>query len=88
MGRLKADFQANGTTFCHNAAIYNVLANDTTFSGYLGTTTFTNGATADSVFILTPEEVPQVKSQVGLECIIHDSGDVTRKDYVNDAQTF
>lgn len=69
--------------------IYNVLANDTTFSGYLGTTTFTNGATANSVFILTPgEKLPQVKSQVGLECIIHDSGDVTRKDYVNDASDF
>lgn len=69
--------------------IYNVLANDTTFSSYLGTTTFTNGATADSVFILTPgEKLPQVKLQVGLECIIHDSGDVTRKDYVNDGSDF
>lgn len=69
--------------------IYNVLANDNTFKNYLGTTTFTNNSTADSIFILTPgEQLPQLKSQVGLECIIHDSGDVDRKDYVNDASDF
>ena len=69
--------------------IYNVLANDTTFSNYLGTYTFTNDETADSIVILTPgERLPQLKSQVGLECIIHDSGDVKRKDYVNDTSEF
>ena len=69
--------------------IYNVLANDTTFSNYLGTYTFTNNATNDSIVILTPGvQLPQLKSQVGLECIIHDSGDITRKDYVNDSSEF
>jgi len=65
--------------------IFNVLANDSTFSFYLGTYTFTGGSTTDSIVILTPgERLPQLESQVGLECIIHDSGDLKRKDYVND----
>ena len=66
-------------------AIFNVLANDTTFSNYLGTYTFTGGNTADSIAILTPgNKLPYLESQAGLECIIHDSGDVQRRDYVND----
>lgn len=65
--------------------IYNVLANDTTFSGYIGTYTFSGGDTADSIVVLTPgEKLPQLESQTGLECIIHDAGDVSRIDYVND----
>ena len=69
--------------------IYNVLANDVTFSGLLGTYTFSNGGTSNSIVILTPgEKLPQLSSQVGLECIIHDTGDVKRKDYVNDASDF
>jgi hypothetical protein len=69
--------------------IYNILANDSTFSGYLGTYTFSNGSTSDSIVILTPgEKLPQLSSQAGLECIIHDSGDVKRKDYVNDTSDF
>lgn len=66
--------------------IYNVLNNDTTFSSYLGTYTFTGGNTTDSIVILTPgQQLPQLASQVGLECIIHDSGDIKRFDYVNDS---
>ena len=65
--------------------IYNVLANDATFSALLGTYTFKGGSTADSIAILTPgQTLPLLESQVGLECIIHDSGDVKRKDFVND----
>ena len=65
--------------------IYNVLANDSTFSSYIGSYTFSNGSTTDSIVILTPgQKLPQLSSQEGLECIIHDSGDVKRKDYVND----
>lgn len=65
--------------------IYNVLANDPTFSSYIGSYTFSNGSSASSIVILTPgEKLPQLSSQEGLECIIHDSGDVSRKDYVND----
>ena len=66
--------------------IFNVLANDSTFLSYLGNYTFTGGSTADSIVILTPgQKLPHLESQTGLECIIHDSGDVERKDYVNDS---
>lgn len=65
--------------------IYNVLANDATFSALLGTYTFKGGSTADSIAILTPgQQLPLLESQVGLECIIHDSGDIRRRDFVND----
>ena len=66
--------------------IYNVLANDSSFSSYMGSYSFTGGSTSPSIVILTPGEVlPQLESQVGLECIIHDSGDIGRKDYINDS---
>ena len=69
--------------------IYNVLVNDTTFSALLGTYTFQGGSTSDSIAILTPgQTLPLLESQAGLECIIHDSGDIRRKDYVNDASNF
>lgn len=69
--------------------IYNVLANDATFSGLLGTYTFKGGSTCDSIAILTPgQQLPLLESQVGLECIIHDAGDIKRKDYVNDDSNF
>lgn len=65
--------------------IFDVLANDATFSGLLGTYTFKGNSTADSIAILTPgQNLPLIQSQTGLECIIHDSGDVTRKDFLND----
>ena len=65
--------------------IYNVLANDSSFSSYIGNYSFTGGSTSPSIVILTPgETLPQLESQTGLECIIHDSGDISRKDYVND----
>lgn len=65
--------------------IYNVLANDSTFSGLLGTYTFSGGSTTASIAILTPgQKLPNLSSQVGLECIIHDAGDISRFDYVND----
>lgn len=66
--------------------IYNVLANDATFSNALGTYTFKGGSTSDSIAIITPgQSLPLVESQTGLECIIHDSGDIRRKDYVADS---
>jgi len=66
--------------------IYNVLANDTTFSSLLGTYTFQGNSTSDSIAILTPgQQLPLLKSQTGLECIIHDSGDIRRRDFVNDS---
>jgi len=55
----------------------------------LGTYTFKGGSTSDSIAILTPgQQLPLLESQVGLECIIHDAGDVKRKDFVNDDSKF
>lgn len=69
--------------------IYNVLANDATFSNLLGTYTFKGGSSVDSIAVLTPgQSLPLLESQVGLECIIHDSGDIRRKDYVSDSSNF
>ena len=82
MGRLKHGFLGlMAQTFARTPeTIYNVLANDTTFSNYLGTYTFTGGSTSDSIAVLTPgAKLPYLESQVGLECIIHDSGDITRR---------
>lgn len=65
------------------------MSNDSTFTDLLGTYTFKGGSTANSIAILTPGmQLPLVESQVGLECIIHDSGDITRKDYINDEANF
>ena len=91
MGRLKHGFLGlMAQTFASTPqTIYDVLANDTTFSNYLGTYTFTGGSTADSIAILTPgQKLPYLESQSGLECIIHDSGDIGRKDYLNDTSEF
>lgn len=63
--------------------IYNVLANDTTFIQLLGNYTFAGGSQTDAITILTPgQKLPTLKSQTGLECIIHDAGDIKRKNYM------
>lgn len=71
------------------SVIYDTLTSDTTFMSYIGTYTFVSGGTQiDSVSILTPgQTMPQVQSQSGLECIIHDSGDMRRMDYLTDTST-
>jgi hypothetical protein len=66
--------------------IFDTLTGDATFSSYVGTYTFVEGGTqVDSIAILTPgQNLPQLKSQSGLEVIIHDAGDTTRKDWLTD----
>lgn len=67
-------------------AVFNALTADTTFSSYIGTYTFVEGNTqVDSISILTPgQDLPQLKSQSGLEVVIHDAGDITRNDWLTD----
>lgn len=82
MGKLKHGFWGLMAQLFASSpeTIYNVLANDPTFAGYLGTYTFTGGSTTDSIAIVTPgDKLPYLESQVGLECIIHDSGDIDRR---------
>lgn len=63
--------------------IYNTLAADTTFVNYLGQYTFSTGNTSRSFAIVTPgKPLPHLKSVSGLECIIHDVGDIRRKNYL------
>ena len=66
--------------------IFNALTADATFSSYIGTYTFVEGNTqVDSITILTPgADLPQLKSQSGLEVIIHDAGDIVRHDWLTD----
>ena len=82
MGRLKHGFWGLMAQLFASSpeTIYNVLANDPTFVGYLGTYSFTGGSTAQSITILTPgSKLPYLESQVGLECVIHDTGDIGRR---------
>ena len=61
------------------------MANDTEFASYLGNYIFTSGDTTSSIADTTPgTALPQLESQAGLECIIHDLGDIKRRDYVTD----
>lgn len=63
--------------------IYNTLAADTTFVNYLGQYTFTTGGTSKSFAIVTPgKPLPHLRSVSGLECIIHDVGNIRRKNYL------
>lgn len=63
--------------------IYNTLVNDATFLGYLGDYTFSNGTISKSIAIVTPgDSLPLLQKVEGLECIIHDTGDIRRKDYI------
>jgi hypothetical protein len=63
--------------------IFNTLNNDATFMSYIGSYTFAGGSTLSSLTVLTPgQQLPQLKSQTGLECIIHDTCDVKRKNYI------
>lgn len=67
-------------------AIFDALSGDSTFMSYVGQYTFSaNSTPVDSICILTPgEKLPQLKSQTGLEVVIHDVGQVTRFDYLTD----
>lgn len=64
--------------------IYDTLVADTTFMALVGTTVFKNANTElDSISILTPgASLPAIKSQSGLEVIIHDVNELTRRDYI------
>ncbi len=68
-------------------AIYDTLTDDTTFMGFVGSYTFTKGNTSvDSISIVTPgADLPQLKSQSGLEVVIHDTGNVANRPYLTGA---
>jgi hypothetical protein len=64
--------------------IYQILTEDTEFMELVGTRIFKTGNTElDSISIATPGELlPAIKSQTGLEVIIHDIGQLNRREYI------
>lgn len=65
--------------------IYNTLAANSTFTSGLGTYTFAGGSTIDSLAIVTPGKLlPNLQKVEGVECIIHDTADTRRVDYITD----
>ena len=66
--------------------IYDTLVADSTFMALVGSRVFKNGDTGlDAISILTPgAPLPAVKSQTGLEVVIHDISALDRREYITD----
>ena len=63
--------------------IYDTLAGDSTFMSYVGSYTFKNGSNNDALSIITPgRPLPDLGNVSGLEVVIHDTGKVSRRDYL------
>ena len=67
--------------------IYDVLSNDTEFMSLVGEYSFKKGQVYPAISIVSPgSDLPSLRSTTGVECIIHDVGDVTKFEYLtNDA---
>jgi len=67
--------------------IYNALSGDGTFMSFIGQYKFLNdNAVKNAISILTPgENLPNIESITGVEAIIHDVGDISRRDYLTSA---
>lgn len=65
-------------------SIYQALSDDVSFMENIGTYKFRNGATPISaISIVTPnQDLPGAEVTSGLECVIHDSTAVKRKQYL------
>jgi hypothetical protein len=64
--------------------IYDTLTSDETFMALVGSRVFKAGNTElDAISIITPgEPLPAIKSQTGLEVIIHDISKLDRREYI------
>lgn len=63
--------------------IHDTLVADTTFASFLGTYTFPDASTFSAISIVTPgERIPYVSDVEGVECVILDVPNITRKNYV------
>ena len=63
--------------------IYDTLVADATFMGYVGQYTFTAGQVTPAISIVTPgADLPSVQKTEGIEVVIHDTADLTRKEYL------
>ena len=66
--------------------IYDTLVADTTFMALVGSRVYKSADTAlHAISILTPgASLPAIKSQTGLEVVIHDISALERRDYITD----
>lgn len=63
--------------------IYDTLIADTEFMAFVGQYTFKAGQSTPAISIVTPgRDLPQVKSVTGVEVVIHDTANLTRKNYL------
>ena len=63
--------------------IYDTLAADSAFMALLGTYRFRAGQTVPAISVVSPgEDIPALRKVQGLECIIQDSGDFTKNEYI------
>ena len=64
--------------------IFDTLNSDPTFSALLGYYIFEQGSTLiKAISVLTPgSDLPQLKETQGLECVIHDAGTMSKREYV------
>lgn len=63
--------------------IYDTLTTDTVFMGLVGQYTFKSGQSYPSISVLSPgQDLPSLSTTTGVECIIHDVGNVTNYDYI------
>lgn len=67
--------------------IYNTLTNDTAFMALVGKRIFKSANTElGAISILTPgAPLPAIKTQSGLEVVIHDISALERRDYITDS---
>ena len=65
-------------------AIYDTLTSDTTFMAMVGSRVFKASNTQlDAISIVTPgATLPDLKSTTGLEVVIHDISDLSRREYI------
>lgn len=66
--------------------IYDTLVADTTFMALVGSRVFKTGDTVlDAISIITPgAPLPAIKSQTGLEVVIHDVVPLGRREYITE----
>ncbi|WGL30502.1 hypothetical protein SCRES2_gp81 [Synechococcus phage S-CRES2] len=63
--------------------IYDTLTADAEFMAFVGEYTFKAGQSTPAISIVTPgRDLPQVKSVTGVEVVIHDTANLTRKNYL------
>ncbi len=63
--------------------IYETLSTDTELMAVLGDYEFKGGQSYPAISVMSPgSDLPSLKKTTGVECIIHDVGDVTRYEYL------